>query len=872
MATASGELLGNRFKLLSERNVFPFGAWWEAEDDQGARTLVFRLHVQVSDPAAAVAAAIESSRRIDSPHVVAWIDGGVDAAGRGWLAAPMLGPWSFAEHIGRTEGIEPAEAAPLIHQVARGMAGAEKAGVVHHALGSDFLRVVPLPDGSNSIRIYGYGLSDVLPPYKPLRKQDAYVGVPDYMAPELCGGKAVDGTSADIYAIGILMYEAVRGKPPFAPTFASASASTTLKRHIFEKPLPLHVRYATTRYIKPYEAICFKALNKASNRRQATLAELEGELEALVTGEMQLHVVSLEAVGARPPQTARRSRTQIIESQGGQVNVHVSQLGLAKAEPAPEGALTVEPAAEAPEPADKAAEPAAKASEFVDKVAELVAKASEPADKAAEPAVEASEPAAKAPEPAAPASEPEAHAPDSGASAGVIIDDASIVVDDDLEDDIEASEPARASVKTKMFTGLAAQVDATVDDDRREESATPDDTDTKERDGGGRGKGKKGRHKTRKSRRPTISSQAEPTATAESESPERKRAAAAPTVVMAAARSQVDTRDEGASARVDTGSAARPKVSSKVSDKDAVQKETKAGPSGVQDEQDAWFDAGGDDVVLPKKRSLVPLLLLGLLAIIVAIVVVTLSSTPPPEPAAPAEPEGPRYGLKSSVGSEPAVPDAAEPPPATPAAEPTPTQAEPTPTATEPPPAIPEPTPAAEPPPAEAELAPDAPEPPSEPAAAPPEPKPVVADPKPEPKPKRVVAEPKPEPKPVVAEPKPEPKPVVAEPKPEPKPVVAEPESEPKPVVAEPKPKPVVAEPKPKPEPKPVVAEPKPAATSPEARFKEDAKRFMELGLGAYKKDNYKLAIGYFKRALAADPSDAVAARYLKRAEAKLAE
>jgi len=348
MAESSGELLGGRFRLLGERASFPFGSWWEAEDEQGARTIVLRMQAEVADPAAKATQAMAQSASIDSPHIVPWADGGTDAKGHGWLAAPMFGPVSLHEHVSRGEGIPPAEAAPILHQIARGMAAAEAASVQHLCLASELVRLVPLPEGGHGVKLYGYGLSELLPSYKPLRKQDAFLGVPDYMSPELCAGKAAEGSSADIYAIGVLMYEAVRGRPPFAPTFASASASTTLKRHIFEKPLPLSVRYANAAHIKSFETICFKALAKTANRRQLTLAELEKELEQLVVDEMRQQVVNIGAMSARGPTTARRLRTQVLPQ------IAVDEVAAA-AEPsvqiAPELTQPAAAAAPAPEPA-----------------------------------------------------------------------------------------------------------------------------------------------------------------------------------------------------------------------------------------------------------------------------------------------------------------------------------------------------------------------------------------------------------------------------------------------------------------------------------------------------------------------------------------
>ena len=59
--------LGGKYRLLGERASFPFGALWEAEDDQSARTLVLRFHAEVSEPEAKVQHALE--RRSAQPFL-----------------------------------------------------------------------------------------------------------------------------------------------------------------------------------------------------------------------------------------------------------------------------------------------------------------------------------------------------------------------------------------------------------------------------------------------------------------------------------------------------------------------------------------------------------------------------------------------------------------------------------------------------------------------------------------------------------------------------------------------------------------------------------------------------------------------------------
>ncbi|MCA9518293.1 MAG: protein kinase, partial [Myxococcales bacterium] len=414
---------------MSERAEFPFGTLWESEDEQGARTLVLRFSNEVEDPAAKVREAMAEAERIDHVQVVPWADGGV-TDGVGWLAAPMFGPWSLQDHVLRNEGLAPLDAAPILHQIARTLAVTEGSSLVHHCLASELVRLVPIPEGGYAVKLYGYGVHNILPPYKPLRKNAAFVGVPDYMAPELCAGKPADGL-ADVYAVGILMYEAIRGRPPFAPTFASASASTTLKRQIFEKPLALHVRYTSVPHVKAYENIALKALSKTANRRQASMAALEEELAQLVTGEMRSGLVSVASAASRPATTSRRMRTQVLPPLAGG--------GGAEAELQPHEAY----------------EGTADHLELNDELAA----AAEAEETHPEPEPEVAPAVAPEPEP-----EPEpAHA--------------AATADDEDEDEDEAPEPKKRGDATLVFAGLGPKVR-----ELAREKGLPDDDDWDEDD------------------------------------------------------------------------------------------------------------------------------------------------------------------------------------------------------------------------------------------------------------------------------------------------------------------------------------------------------------------------------------------------------
>ena len=113
--------------------------------------------------------------------------------------------------------------------------------------------------------VYGAGLSKLLPAYNPREKTAAYYGSPEFMAPEICSGKGASDTS-DQYSVGLMMYALVTGKSPFK----SSRATTTLKRQMYEKPLPLKLVKPGMTGVKEFETVLQQALEKDPSKRYAS--------------------------------------------------------------------------------------------------------------------------------------------------------------------------------------------------------------------------------------------------------------------------------------------------------------------------------------------------------------------------------------------------------------------------------------------------------------------------------------------------------------------------------------------------------------------------------------------------------------------------
>ncbi|WP_067503375.1 serine/threonine-protein kinase [Actinoplanes sp. TFC3] len=125
------------------------------------------------------------------------------------LVMDLVAGGSLRQHLGGHGPLAPERAARMGAQIAAALAEAHELGIVHRDLKPDNVLLA----GGEDVRLTDFGIARLLNT-PGLTTANAVIGTPHYMPPEAFHGAPAD-PAADIYALGVLLYELVTGSPPY---------------------------------------------------------------------------------------------------------------------------------------------------------------------------------------------------------------------------------------------------------------------------------------------------------------------------------------------------------------------------------------------------------------------------------------------------------------------------------------------------------------------------------------------------------------------------------------------------------------------------------------------------------------------------------
>jgi serine/threonine-protein kinase len=150
---------------------------------------------------------------IDVPNVVRVLEVGSDDAPVPFIAMELLEGRDLASILRKEKRLESCDVISMLRQIALGLDAAHAVGIVHRDLKPQNLYRADTPDGP-VWKILDFGVSRIVDVDSSLTRGQA-IGTPSYMSPEQARGGEVD-QRADLFALGVLAYRAMTGRPPFA--------------------------------------------------------------------------------------------------------------------------------------------------------------------------------------------------------------------------------------------------------------------------------------------------------------------------------------------------------------------------------------------------------------------------------------------------------------------------------------------------------------------------------------------------------------------------------------------------------------------------------------------------------------------------------
>jgi serine/threonine-protein kinase len=280
-----GKLVAERYRVIEPLGAGGMGTVYLAEHIHMRKPVALKvLHrelTHLSDIVARFEREAIAAARITHPNVAAATDFGRLPDGSCYLVLEYVHGQSLRRALLQGGPFEPERASRIARQIALALAAAHEAGIVHRDLKPENVMLV---DGSEAdfVKVLDFGIAKIHMPEQAdqpaLTRVGTIFGTPEYMSPEQALGQTADAR-ADLYSLGIIYYEMLTGRTPFADKELVA----VMTRHMTETPPPLPFEIDPT-----VAALVMQLLAKRPSERPQTAQEVAARLEAPLVSSAEL--------------------------------------------------------------------------------------------------------------------------------------------------------------------------------------------------------------------------------------------------------------------------------------------------------------------------------------------------------------------------------------------------------------------------------------------------------------------------------------------------------------------------------------------------------------------------------------------------------
>src|SRR5262249_39244273 len=329
-----GTVVAGRYKLLERIGEGGMGEVWVARQTEPVQRKVAFKVIKAGMDSKSVLARFEAERQalalMDHPNIPKVLDGGLTDDLRPFFVMELVNGQPLTKFCDEVK-LTPRERLELFVPVCHAVQHAHQKGIVHRDLKPTNI-LVTLYDGQAVPKVIDFGVAKAtggrLTEETLSTQFGAVVGTFEYMAPEQAGFSALDvDTRADVYSLGVILYELLTGLRPFEGSRLRKAAIDELFRILREEEPPRPSTKLSTDASLPSAAavrrtdpkklaalmrgeldwIVMKCLEKDRSRRYETVSALARDVERYLADE---------PVEARPPSAGYRARKFIRRNRG----------------------------------------------------------------------------------------------------------------------------------------------------------------------------------------------------------------------------------------------------------------------------------------------------------------------------------------------------------------------------------------------------------------------------------------------------------------------------------------------------------------------------------------------------------------------------
>ena len=292
-----GKIISERYRVLERIGRGGFGAVYKVQHIRLDKTLALKVLFEHTHQNPRMIKRFErearATCRIGHDNIVEITDFARDRRVGYYFVMEYLDGETLSERLRK---LGPMPAARMVHigcQIADALAATHSKGIVHRDLKPDNTFLVRKRHEEDFVKVLDFGIAamgDLEEPGPRLTRHGAMLGTPAYMSPEQAEGKPADHR-ADIYSLGIILYELATGKVPYR----NAAAMAVLEMHRSTEPVPPRKARPDLDLPPALEQVILRCLRKPVTQRYQSMREVYNDL---VTVSQRIDMSSV--LGRRP--------------------------------------------------------------------------------------------------------------------------------------------------------------------------------------------------------------------------------------------------------------------------------------------------------------------------------------------------------------------------------------------------------------------------------------------------------------------------------------------------------------------------------------------------------------------------------------------